>query len=121
MQRASGMISHGYVVDEQYEPAKAYFYDEQGVLKLRIIWLDGGVVTYRSQQLTSEHAAHLVREQIAKGWRLTVANICDSADSTVEQGKVTFRDDLSRSFWWRFEQRMKAQPAPLQLVGKATP
>lgn len=101
------MISHGYVIDEQYEPVKAYFYTEQGDLKLRIIWLDAGVVTYRSQQLSIEHAAHLVREQIAKGWRLSVANICDAAETTVENGKTTYRDSLSRSFWQRFEQRMK--------------
>ncbi len=110
------MILQGYVIDEQYEPAKAYFYDAQNTLKLRIIWLDDGVVTHRKQQLSIAHAAHLVREQIAKGLRLVVVNFCDAADTTIENGKTTHRDKLSRSFWQRFEKRMNAASSSLELV-----
>jgi len=100
-------MKHGYVIDEQYEPAKAYFYDAQGALFMRLIWLDDGVVTYRKQQLSIAHAAQLVRDQLEKGWRLTVANFCDAADTTVENGTITHRDSLSRSFWQRFDKRLK--------------
>jgi hypothetical protein len=102
-------IEHRYVLAHDMEQMKAYFFDGDGVLYLRIIWLTQGCIVYPDEEMSMKESVDCINDQIDQKWPLEITDFCDVMLLRSKNGAVLYPRNPN-DFWRRLKNAMR-EPA----------
>ena len=85
---------------------KAYFFDADHVLYLRIIWLTFSVVVFADEEMTMKESVDCINDQIDQKWPLEITDFVDVPLLRSKNGDVLYPKNPN-DFWRRLNNAMR--------------
>jgi hypothetical protein len=102
------IIEHRYVRAHDMESMKAYFFDADDVLYMRIIWLNFSVVVFAGEEMSMGESVACINDQIKQKWPLEITDFVDVPLLRSRNGEVLYPKNPN-DFWKRLKNAVKDQ------------